>query len=61
MILDALKKHEKGRLRHLNNDRCEKVVLALFEEAQERTEGIFCNHIFETWYEPPAKLSPQEE
>lgn len=39
IIREALVKHKKDRLRHHIDDRCEKVVLDLFQEALERTMG----------------------
>lgn len=39
MIPEAFEEHEKRRLERLIDDRCQKVILAHFEEAHERTEG----------------------
>lgn len=47
VIPEALKQHEENRLRHTVEDRCKKVVLALFEESQEYAKNNVYAPIFE--------------
>lgn len=39
LIREALARHEERRLGHSSDNRCEKIVLALFREADERAKG----------------------
>lgn len=45
MNREAVEEHEEGRIRRLIDDRGEKVVLALFEEADDRTKRNDYTHI----------------
>lgn len=47
MILEVLKEHKEGRLRRLTDDRCEKFVLRILEDAHERTKENFYMFVFE--------------
>lgn len=47
LMLEALGKHEKGRLGRRTDNRCEKVVLSLSEEVHERIKRNVYTAFFE--------------
>lgn len=53
--MKLLDKHQEGRPRRLIDDRCEKVVLALFEEALVRAKGIVRTPVFRVMTQTAVK------
>lgn len=55
MIREALEDHEGRRLKRLVDGNCEKVILALFEEAHELAKENVCKPIFEVMEQVAVK------
>lgn len=61
LIREALDEHEKTRLGSRSDDRCEKVVLMLFQEAHEWAKGNVYTPLLETSEPATLKYFSREE